>query len=66
LINTNIFLTALRYAGGIGTVVLFAILPAGMVWSGRYYKNFGNYPLLPGGRFSLALVIIIALAIMLT
>ncbi len=38
IIYPKIFLTALNYAGAFGAVVLFGLLPALMVWSGRYYK----------------------------
>lgn len=36
LIYPTIFLSALNYAGGLGAVSLFGILPALMVWRGRY------------------------------
>lgn len=63
IFNPKIFLVALSYAGAFGVVILFGILPAAMVWSGRYYLNLGLKPLLPGGKFSLLFVIIYAIAV---
>ncbi|MBA2726814.1 MAG: tyrosine transporter [Parachlamydiaceae bacterium] len=61
MIYPRIFLTALNYAGAFGAMTLFGILPALMVWSGRYYKNFGNKPIVPGGKVVLASIILFAL-----
>ncbi len=36
----GIFIKALGYAGGIGTVLLLGLYPALMVWIGRYKKNY--------------------------
>ena len=57
LIYPNIFLSALNYAGGFGAVILFGILPALMVWSGRYHKEMKGVPLVPGGKGTLIAVI---------
>ncbi len=53
LTNTNIFLQALRYAGGYGCALLLGLLPTLMVWRARYtlkisspYKVCGGKPLL--------------------
>jgi len=59
-----IFLTALGYAGGIGAVLLFGVLPASMVWVGRYRLNLPGKQIVPGGRLTLTAVIAIALFIM--
>lgn len=64
IFNPKIFLVALNYAGAFGVVTLFGILPAAMVWSGRYFLGLGVKPLLPGGKFSLLLVILFAVAVM--
>jgi tyrosine-specific transport protein len=64
LLYPAIFLTALRYAGGFGTVILFGILPALMVWRGRYKYGMRDKSMLPGGRVSLVLVILISIAVM--
>lgn len=64
LIYPKIFLTALKYAGSFGAVTLFGLLPAAMAWMGRYRKGIPGVRVLPGGRFSLALIIGAALAVM--
>ena len=56
----TIFLTALNYAGGIGAVILFGILPALMVWKGRYYQHYFVKPIVPGGKPVLVLIILFA------
>ena len=56
----QIFLTALTYAGSFGAVILFGILPALMVWRGRYHQQMTAHPQLPGGRIALALIILVA------
>lgn len=63
LIYPKIFLTALRYAGSFGAVTLFGILPAAMVWAGRYRKNKEGARLLPGGKGALVAIIAIAVAV---
>jgi tyrosine-specific transport protein len=63
LIYPKVFLLALTYAGSFGAVVLFGLLPAGMVWSGRYIKKIEAQRLLPGGKVALAIVIVIALSV---
>lgn len=65
MIYPKLFLLALRYAGSFGALLLFGVLPAAMVWSGRYYKKINGKVLVPGGRFTLALVIALSFAIML-
>lgn len=64
LLYPGIFLSALSYAGGFGAVILFGILPALMVWSGRYYKKMGTVPLVPGGKLTLVLVILFSCVVM--
>lgn len=61
LIYPRIFLMALNYAGTFGAVTLFGILPALMVWQGRYVKGLGYQPLVPGGKVTLAAIILFAL-----
>lgn len=60
----RIFLVALNYAGAFGAVILFGILPALMVWSGRYYKHMDQKKIVPGGKVVLAAIILFALGIM--
>lgn len=69
----KIFILALNYAGGFGAVILFGILPAAMVWSGRYGRyskirqaekdartNFEQSQIVPGGKIVLILVILLS------
>jgi len=60
LIYPSIFLIALNTAGGFGAVTLFGILPALMVWKGRYSQKLGKTELVPGGKP--LLVVIMAFA----
>lgn len=64
LIYPKIFLSALNYAGAFGAVILFGMLPAIMVWKGRYHKKMGELEIVPGGKILLALVIGISFFIM--
>lgn len=61
----KLFLIALNYAGGIGAVLLFGILPAAMVWKGRYLRAYDGTKIVPGGKWVLSLVIAFSLAVML-
>lgn len=60
----KLFLIALNYAGGIGAVLLFGVLPAAMVWKGRYTQNLQGKRIVPGGKITLAAVILFSLAVM--
>lgn len=53
----TIFLTALNTAGGFGAVILFGIIPALMVWKGRYSQKLDKQQLLPGGKPLLVFII---------
>jgi len=59
---TTIFLSALTYAG-IGAMVLFGIMPALMVWVGRYKMNMEGRHLVKGGRASLIIIITVSLMV---
>ncbi|TXI39796.1 MAG: tyrosine transporter, partial [Nitrosomonas sp.] len=65
VINPAIFLDALNYAGAFGAVILFGIIPAVMVWMGRYRLGWKGKVLVPGGRFVLVAVIAFATAVVL-
>lgn len=65
LLYPQIFLKALNYAGGVGAVILFGILPAAMVWSGRYSKKISTHPLVPGGKWVLGIIILFSLGVVL-
>ncbi len=64
MIYPTIFLIALNIAGGFGAVILFGILPALMVWKGRYSYRWDYPQLVPGGKVVLIGVIAFALGIM--
>lgn len=66
MLHPDIFLMALSYAGGFGAVILFGILPALMVWKGRYYQNIDSPRLVPGGKLMLLLIIVFSLFVMMT
>jgi tyrosine-specific transport protein len=55
LTDPRAFLSALEYAGAFGVVTLLGLLPALMVWSGRYYKHFQSTFKAPGGKIALIL-----------
>ncbi|MGA8164797.1 MAG: aromatic amino acid transport family protein [Waddliaceae bacterium] len=62
ILNPNIFLDSLRYAGIIA-VVLFGILPPAMIWSGRYVKKLNRRPLVPGGKAAVIAVMMFSIFI---
>ncbi|MCC5832189.1 MAG: hypothetical protein JJU12_04010 [Chlamydiales bacterium] len=61
----GIFIEALNMAGGFSAVVLFGAMPVMMVWVLRYKRNQVTAHILPFGRFVLACVMLIAVAIFL-
>lgn len=64
LTNPRAFLTAIEYAGAFGVVTLLGLLPALMIWRGRYYHKLSSARFhTPGGRPLLLLVIAISLAV---
>lgn len=63
LLYPKIFLVALNYASAFGAVILFGILPALMVWVGRYRQGRQEEAIVPGGRVVLLLVILFASAV---
>ena len=60
MIYPKIFLIALNYAGAFGAVTLFGILPALMVWAGRYNKKFATQTFVPGGKIVLLGIILLS------
>ncbi len=57
IVNPNIFLSALGYAGGVGCGLLLGIFPTLMVWVGRYKKNYPTVnQQLFGGKVMLSLL----------
>ncbi len=65
LTTPRAFLSALEYAGAFGVVTLLGILPALMVWWGRYRLGISQpqHFRTPGGKPALILVIAISLAV---
>lgn len=61
LINPNIFLVALGYAGGISCAILFGIFPPLMVWIGRYKKGYTTGRQIPGGKVFLSFLMFLIL-----
>ena len=58
LVYPRAFLSALEYAGAFGVAILLGILPAAMVWSGRYRLKYEGEYRAPGGKFALSCVIL--------
>lgn len=56
----DIFLVSLNFAGRFGALPFFGILPALMVWKGRYIQKLELPQLVPGGKYLLAGVILFA------
>jgi tyrosine-specific transport protein len=67
LTDPRAFLSALEFAGAFCVVTLLGLIPALMVWYGRYYRGYDKtHPYrAPGGRISLVVVMLIAAAIFL-
>ncbi|MBH8566977.1 tyrosine transporter [Nostoc sp. CENA67] len=65
IVNPNIFLTALDYVGTFSVSVLGGIIPVLMTWKQRQDLNSISQPLVPGGKVTLIVMIVIALAILL-
>lgn len=63
LLDPRAFLSALEYAGAFGVMVLLGLLPALMVWYGRYKRGFTSTFKTPGGKPALILVMVLSLII---
>lgn len=59
----GIFNEAIGVAGGFGEAILNGLLPIAMVWAGRYYHKLNRDDQLPGGRFTLSILLVITLTI---
>jgi tyrosine-specific transport protein len=64
LIYPQLFIKALNFAGGFCAVILFGLLPACMVWIGRYSKQTPTSYTVKGGKPLLATVALFALFIL--
>jgi tyrosine-specific transport protein len=58
LYHPHIFLDVLDYAGGYGCALLLGLLPILMVWFGRYKHGYKGAFSFPGGKLSLALLLL--------
>ena len=63
LTDPRAFLNALEYAGAYGVVVLLGLMPALMVWSGRYHRHFQSTFKTPGGKIALLGAMLISLLV---
>jgi tyrosine-specific transport protein len=64
IINPSVFVLAIGIAGGFGEAFLNGILPAWLVWIGRYQrKKYSQYKL-PGGKVTLAILLVIGFVVM--
>ena len=62
--NPSIFLLAIGIAGGFGEAFLNGILPAWLVWIGRYRKGHKSSFKIPGGKIVLAILLLLGLVVM--
>ena len=62
--NPGVFLAALDFAGAYGVVGLLALLPALMVWKGRYIQNRQSLYRAPGGKGMLLFMILLSSCLM--
>jgi tyrosine-specific transport protein len=63
LTDPRAFLSALEYAGAFGVILLLALIPALMVWVGRYRQHHQGPYQAPGGKLALLATLCISLAI---
>lgn len=62
--NPRAFLSALEYAGAFGVVILLGLLPAIMVWFGRYRRGISSEQFrTPGGKPALLLIMGISICL---
>lgn len=64
--DPRLFLFALQYGGGLGVGLLLLLLPALLVWVGRYRMNIGSGYRAPGGRPALIVVFCFVVILLLT
>lgn len=63
VIYPNLFISGLQY-GGFAAVILFGLLPSAMVWVGRYRLKLNQRQIVPGGKFTLILIILFSCLVM--
>jgi len=59
------FFSALEYAGAFGVVTLLGLLPALMVWFGRYRRGYKSAFVVPGGKPALIAAMVVSLLVVL-
>jgi tyrosine-specific transport protein len=64
LLDPEIFVSAIGFAGGFGEAFLNGILPIALVWVGRYYHKLEGEPQLPGNRWLLGILFGCAVLVM--
>lgn len=65
LIYPDLFLKALGIAGGFADVILFGIMPALIVWIGRYVKKVNGPYTVSGGKSFLIMIFLLSVGILL-
>jgi tyrosine-specific transport protein len=64
-LDPTIFIRALQLGGGVGTILLFGVLPVLLVWSGRYiHHNSLSHQFIRGGRGTLLLLLLFSLLVL--
>ncbi len=63
IVIPNLFLRGLSLAGGLGVVILFGVIPIWMCWKVRYKQSVQSDHILPGGKISLVILMIISILI---
>lgn len=64
VLDPEIFVTAIGFAGGFGEAFLNGILPIAIVWIGRYYHKLEGGHQLPGNRWLLGILFVCAVLVM--
>ncbi len=63
LTDPRAFLNALEYAGAFGVVTLLGVLPVLMVWRGRYVQNRPSSFTVLGGKWALAITLMLSMSV---
>jgi tyrosine-specific transport protein len=63
LTDPSLFLKGIKYAGGMGAVILYGLIPSIMAWRGRYTLKLSPTHILPGGKAGLILIQVSSVAI---
>jgi tyrosine-specific transport protein len=64
ILGPNLFFSALNFAGGICTMLLFGVLPVWMCWIKRYQRGHKSGFMAPGGRVVFIVLFLFALFVM--